>query len=175
MEAIEFFMNFKIDILYWIAGVVTMLGLYELWRRWFVKVWNRGKHRVMGYRYEYNDDRYVYPKKELSKEEVYAKELSRCNREIEKHLEYNGKLPDVYLDNKEEPIMQNLANLSAGSYKDESTLDSIKLGYAFWESPNGTYAFNEKHEVVLVEQYMRRGNKRYFRGHNVKVIVTVEE
>ena len=105
METIEFFTNFRLDVLYWITGVVTMLGLYELWRRWFVRLWNRRKHRVMEYRYEYRDsvdnkERYVYPKKECE-----------CDCLGVDKLEYNGELPDVHLDNKEELIKQYEINV----------------------------------------------------------------
>ena len=144
METIEFFANFKMDTLYWIAGVVTMLGLYELWRRWFVRLWNRRKHRVMEYRYEYRDsvdnrERYVYPKKECE-----------CDCLGVDKLEYNGELPDVHLDNKEDD-----PNIVPNQFDD--------------------YVFFEMIGKKKIHYYMKRGNKEYFRGNNVKVIVTVEE
>lgn len=150
METIEFFMNFKLDILYWCLGVVTMLVLYELWRRWFVRLWNRRKHRVMEYRYEYKDavdnrDRYVYPKKE-----------SECDCLGVDKLEYNGELPDLYITNE------------------NGELKSIKCE-SKWEISNVELEPQVEPKTVPVDYYMRRGNKRYFRGHNVKVIVTVEE
>ena len=152
-----------------------MLGLYELWRRWFVRLWNRKKHRVMEYRYEYKDavdnrERYVYPKKECE-----------CDCLGVDKLEYNGELPDVHLDNKEDEFKTvttgGLTPEQVKEFKDK--VRKLEMGYTSIHFNTFGKGFHSDPNIMgsttMCEEYMRRGNKRYFRGHNVKVIVTVEE
>ena len=40
--------------------------------------------------------------------------------------------------------------------------------------PPGDYVYNECRGNIPIDYYMKRGNKRYFRGDNIKVVITVK-
>jgi hypothetical protein len=81
---------------------------------------------------------------------VYPKKECECDCLGVDKLEYNGELLDVHLDNKEELKPNRI-------------------------EPVEDFVYLECMGRYRIHYYMKRGKRSYFRGHNVKVIVTVEE
>jgi len=142
-----------------ITTAIVSIFIWEAFRSIYIK-WFREepiKH--------YQPERHEYPKKEVN--QAWIDECSEVTLKMEKQLLHKDCECDCAGECKPQHNGKLEGDVVIGVEKGCVVLASVDTLKDF--------VYNECRGHIPIEHYMSRHNRRYFRGDNVKVVVTVEE